>query len=358
VFAPNDFVAFRLQNIRTLVRMIGGGVLLLFASTCATAASAGLPAPKSQAVALPGPEYVDARAFARRFDLAMEWMEPQKKVRLHNARTSIELTIDSRDVRVDGVRVFLGELAMLRNGSLHLTRADLEALLAPILAPHTSPRSQALKTIVLDPGHGGNDQGNRNPRLQIAEKDFTLDVALRLAPLLRRQGFNVVLTRSDDRRVELEERTAIAAAARADLFVSIHFNAFTQERVAGTETYVMPPRYQRSTPQVETDQALIATDFPSNKYDHWNAVLGYQVHRQLTNALQLTDRGLKRFRYRVLCLAPCPAVLVEAGFLSNDAEGRKISAPEYRQQIAGAIASGVSAYGAILAASTAATPVR
>ncbi|MEO5960169.1 MAG: N-acetylmuramoyl-L-alanine amidase [Opitutaceae bacterium] len=351
MFAPNGFFLRR-------VRILGAIVAMPLAGPGSGAATAEAVASKSETAKSSGTEYVDARAFARRFGLTTEWTEPQKKVRLHNARTSIELTVDSLDARIDGVRVFLGEPAVLRNASLHLARTDVEALLTPILAPHPAPRPQTLKTIVIDAGHGGNDRGNRNPRLKIAEKDFTLDVALRLAPLLRRQGFNVVLTRHDDRRVELDERTEIAWQARADLFVSIHFNAFTQERVAGTETFVMPPRFQRSTPQAETDQALVATDFSSNKFDHWNAVLGHQMHRQLTNELKLTDRGLKRFRYRVLCLAQCPAVLVEAGFLSNDAEGRKISAPEYRQQIAEAIAAGVSAYGAILAVPTGATPVQ
>jgi N-acetylmuramoyl-L-alanine amidase len=317
--------------------------------------AAEAPAPKRASVSLPAPEYVDVSAFARRFDFTVEWTEPQKKVRLKNERTVLEFAIDILDVRIDGVRAFLGQPPVLRNGNLHLARADLETLLAPILAPLAGPRAQTLKTIAIDAGHGGNDQGNRNTLLQIVEKDFTLDVALRLAPLLQRQGFDVVLTRSDDRRVELDERADIAWTAKADLFVSIHFNAFTEERVAGTETFVMPPRFQRSTPQAETDQALVATDFPANKFDHGNAALGYQMHRQLTHALHLTDRGLKRFRYRVLCLAQCPAVLVEAGFLSNDAEGRKISAPEYRQQIAEAIAKGVAAYRATLTAPPATT---
>ena len=92
---------------------------------------------------------------------------------------------------------------------------------------------------------------------------------------------------------------------------------------------------------------MIKTNYPANEHDHWNAVLGYQIHRAMINGLKSADRGLKRFRYSVLRSVDCPAVLVEAAFLSNDAEGRKVSTPAYRQRIAESIARGIKQYAAI-----------
>jgi N-acetylmuramoyl-L-alanine amidase len=181
---------------------------------------------------------------------------------------------------------------------------------------------------------------------------MTLDVALRLKKVLETRGYAVELTRSDDRRVELEERANLAARAKADLFLSIHFNALPPTvagRVTGSETYVLTPQFQRSSGDEKKDKKAELA-FPGNRLDYANAVLGYCLHRQLLTDLRSSDRGFKRARYIVLCYAECPAALVEAAFLSNNAEARRIATPEYRQQIAQAIASGVGAYAATLAA--------
>ena len=288
-----------------------------------------------------GVDYVDARDVARRFGLAATWTEPQKSLRLKNANTTIELTEHSVDATINGLRVFLGEPVVIRDGQLYLGESDAEDLLAPILTPHVLKPRRPLKTIVIDPGHGGSDPGNQNHRLKLSEKTYTLDVARRLETLLKAQGYRVILTRKSDRAMDLEARTALANKARADLFISIHFNAFSRSDVAGTETYVMTPRHQRSSPQAERDRSMVSTRYPANAHDHWNASLGFQIHRSMVTSLRSADRGLKRFRYSVLRTIDCPAVLVEAAFLSNDAEGRRVSTAAYRQRIAESIATGV-----------------
>ena len=95
----------------------------------------------------------------------------------------------------------------------------------------------------------------------------------------------------------------------------------------------MTPLNQRSSQQAERDNTMVRTKYPANVYDRWNAVLGFQMHRAIMAGLKSSDRGLKRFRYSVLRSVQCPAVLVEAGFLSNDPEGKKISTGAYRQRI-------------------------
>lgn len=300
-------------------------------------------------VRLFGADYVEIDDVAKRLGLSLGWVTPQKKARLKSAWTTIDVSSDSVETWINGLKVFLGEPVVSRNGTLFLGLRDAEQLLRPIISPGAVRPAPALRTVVIDPGHGGDDPGNRNTRLKLAEKTFTLDVAKRLERLLKAQGLRVVLTRTKDRGLELDDRTEIARKAGADLFISIHFNAFAESRVSGTETFILTPRHQRSSPQAERDTSMLATAYPGNKYDHWNALLGYQMHRQLVQQLKLEDRGLKRFRYRVLCMIDCPAVLVEAAFLSNDAEGRKVATAAYRQQIANAISAGVKANAATLA---------
>jgi N-acetylmuramoyl-L-alanine amidase len=283
---------------------------------------------------------VDARQFGRRFGLSATWLVPRRQIRLKSRWTTIELTANSVEALLNGTRLFLSEPVVAREGQLYLSRGDVESLFVPILTPASVPRA-TVQTVVIDAGHGGADPGHQNRRLKLNEKVYTLDVARRLQRRLKADGFRAVLTRSTDRTLSLDQRAALAKKLGADLFVSIHFNGFRSAKIAGTETYVMTPRYRRSTPQAERTKSMAAEKFPANRFDRQNALLGYHVHRELVKALRAPDRGLKRFRYSVLRSVPCPAVLVEAAFLSNDAEARKVANATYRQRIADAVAAGV-----------------
>lgn len=323
------------------------GLLLVLLTWLALppAAIAAVPSYKSHRMF--GVDYVDARDFARHFNLTPAWITPRKTMRLKSQWTTLELTIHDADVLINGVRIFLGEPVVMRGTTLYLARKDAEDLLAPILTSTALPVRRAFKTIVVDAGHGGNDPGNQNRRLKLSEKTYTLDVARRLERLLKTHGFKVIMTRKGDRALDLDERTAIANKARADLFISIHFNGFSRSEVAGTETYVMTPRHQHSSPQAERDKRMVSTMYPSNKYDDWNAAFGYHIHRSMVTKLKSADRGLKRFRYSVLRTINCPAVLVEAAFLSNDAEGRRVATAWYRQRIAESISDAVNQLAAL-----------
>lgn len=299
------------------------------------------------AVRLYGVDYIDAREFGRRFGLTARWTEPAAVMRLESRWTRLELTLHRADTLLNDLRIYLGEPIVAYRGSLYLAKRDADHVLAPILSP---PRTAVprLKTILIDAGHGGRDPGNRNPRLRLQEKNLTLDVARRLGSLLAARGFRVVQTRRTDRYLELDDRTALIRRTRADLFISIHFNAFADPAVAGTETYVLTPLGDASSPAPERDGRMQATEYPGNRHDPWNVLLGYQVHRRLVEQLGCTDRGLKRFRYAVLRTATCPAVLVEAAFLTHGAEARLAATAGFRQKIAHALANGISAYAAAL----------
>jgi N-acetylmuramoyl-L-alanine amidase len=335
------------------------GLLLALSWLAATAAARSAPNRPDATVRLGGVEYVDAAGFGARFGLDPALTGSGRTLTLKSAWTKIVFDADSRECEVNGLRVFLGDAVRIHRGRIMLSRLDAEKLITPVLLPGSGENHvPELKLIVIDPGHGGSDPGKENRRLKINEKTMALDTARRLQKVLQADGYRVLLTRSDDRQLgpdkvsDLLRRDEIANKAGADLFISLHYNAVESgaNRVTGVEVYTLTPQNQYSTsdPEHEDDRGAAEAN-TGNRNDHWNTVLGYQVHRNMIDELRASDRGLKRARWAVLRHVECPAILVESGFLSNDAEARRIATPAYRQKIAEAIADGVQAYGNILA---------
>lgn len=312
-------------------------------------------------IRLQGGDYVSLGDIAGHFNLKSAWAKPSQ-VRTLAGEQGVRFKFESneRDCYLDGVRVFLGAPVLFHRGDLWVNKLDVIKTIAPLLRPEDS---RALlpptppRLIVLDAGHGGTDPGKQNLRLKLDEKNMTLDVTLRLQKILERRGYQVLLTRDKDMRfsnspaIDLPWRAEIANKAGADLFLSIHFNAVDPrdaQRVSGSETYVLTPELMVST-QPESDQTMVREKYPGNRHDAANTLLGYSLHRQLITGLKTSDRGYKRYRYAVLRTLNCPGALIEAAYLSNDTEAARVGTPEFRQQIAEAIADGVQAYSATLA---------
>jgi len=320
-----------------------------------------------------GIEYVRAADFAAKFGLKPEPSPDGKKLTLKSPWTEIVLEAGSREIAHNGLRIFLGDGVRHQKGHFLISKLDAEKVFVPLLLPGyglgPEPSGSAsygtppnLKTIVLDPGHGGRDPGKVNAKLGVNEKTMTLDTAQRLARLLGARGYKVVLTRvgdvslDPDKNTDLRARAHFARNAGADLFISLHYNAVggppeTLARVRGAEVYTLTPQHQHSSGDPERqDKNGALVSLPGNAHDHWNMIIAHEVHRALVKTVGAADRGLKRARFAVLREVTCPAILVEAGFLSNDEEARQIMSAEYRQQLAEAIASGVVMYDAALEA--------
>ena len=320
------------------------------------------PKPLPPATArLEGVSYTEARAYFARLGYKADYVAQTATLTLTQgtgaAASELVFTADKRDARVNGLRVLLGEPAVLHKNVLFVATLDLERFLLPILRPARST-ARPLRTIVIDAGHGGNDTGTQNKTHKLSEKTFTLDVAQRLQRLLGEDRWRVLQTRTDDRFVELPARAAFANAEKADLFISIHFNAVANNAaVHGTETYVLTPQFQRST---SSSKALPEDKlaYPGNRHDATSAVLGYHMHRALLARLKSEDRGYKHARFAVLRMVDCPAVLVEAGYLSNDDEAKKIAEESYRGDIAEALYAAILAYEAQTGAGKAAEESR
>ena len=168
-------------------------------------------------------------------------------------------------------------------------------------------------TVVIDAGHGGHDRGGI-PGQRVAEKDMTLDVALRLSNVLSASGYRVVMTRSTDVFVPLGGRVAIANSYRNAVFVCIHFNATGRSGASGIETYF---------------------------YSRDSLPLASAIHHYVTGGAPSANRGVRRRGYYVLRKTSIPAVLVECGFLTNPTEAAYAQSASYRQKLAEEIAAGI-----------------
>ena len=226
----------------------------------------------------------------------------------------------------------------------------------------SSRLSMALRpvdTVVIDPGHGGRDPGATGLR-GVREKDVNLALARRLAALLRKRGFQVFLTREDDRTLDLEERTALAESVGGDLFVSIHANSSPRPKTRGIEIYYLDENDDRHNlevaarengipaDQVDQLQEALAQLRVSEASDH-SRRLAETVHDVVVPGLArqyrgLPDLGVKTAPFYVLFLSSMPAILVETGFLTNDEDVRLLRNPKYLDAFAEQIAKGLVVY--------------
>lgn len=220
-----------------------------------------------------------------------------------------------------------------------------------------------IKTIVLDPGHGGVDPGAIG-RKKLQEKEVNLAIAKILKKKLENYGLKVLLTRSDDRFVALSERTRFANEKKADLFISIHCNATDKNRKAnGFETYFLSEaktdweravlarengalQYEQNEPDPLTkdDISLILADLSQNEFLKESFNLAYEIQTAGVEMLKDVDRGVKQAGFYVLRTSFMPSVLIECGFISNLAEEKKLRTQKYQESIAKAIFNGIVNY--------------
>jgi len=220
----------------------------------------------------------------------------------------------------------------------------------------------SIKKIVVDAGHGGTDPGAIG-RTGLREKTVTLDVALRLAKLLKAQGVEVVLTRSSDRFVSLPSRVKIANSSKADLFLSVHANANRVRSLRGFEIYYISPKANDSrralncASNASLDLGNVYYGRPSLnlRATLWDMIQTYNraesvelsrtICKTVDNNLDARILGIKGAKFYVLDGARMPAVLAEVGFLSNSSEECLLKNSYYRQKIAETLAEGVINYG-------------
>ena len=249
------------------------------------------------------------------------------------------LGIGSREATWNGVAVHLGFEPQIIDGQICLYGPDLQKNLEPLLCDPPLTLRPTNPVVVIDPGHGGANPGTHSILDGRFEKEFTLDLAERLAPLLVKEGWQVFLTRTSDVDDSLSNRVGFAEAHHADLFISLHFNSLAPDKFpAGIETYCLTPTGMPSTLTRGYGDFWSET-FPNNAFDAQNLQLAVRLQAGLLRETGMEDRGVCRARFiGVLHGQHRPAVLVEAGFLSNPGDARQIETPAFRQKLAQAIA--------------------
>jgi len=271
------------------------------------------------------------------------WLAGHKTYRLKSRWTTIDFEKNNRQMRLNGNLIYLGYEPLLDHEVLYVARDDILHVLQPILTPQVFGPAPALRRIVLDPGHGGTDQGAKSQTYGLLEKALTLDLCLRLKRRLEQVGYEVVLTRENDRKLELAERPLLANRANADLFISLHFNAAQSSTAEGVECFTLTPSGQRSsyTSQAAKSDAI---RYPGNRFDSWNTLLAYHLQDSLLQGTKTIDRGVKRARFAVLKNIQCPAVLIELGFVSHDPTALRLQSEHYRESLARSVFDGIVAY--------------
>ncbi len=285
-------------------------------------------------------------------------------VRLDAATLSIDL-----GPRFAGFRASREEVGSSSRVTIELASTQPETAAAPPPPPlppappelPTFGSPPSIRTVVLDPGHGGEDEGVKGSEGTI-EKDLTLLVARRARSVLEnRLGIRVLLTRDDDRNIPLEERTAMANNNKADVFVSLHANGSLKPTARGASIYVAafsdsdkaqaplaPARVPIFGGGVR-DIELVPWDFAQIRHVDQSTELAHFVEREFQNRVPLDSRPVDRAPFRVLESANMPAVLIEVGYLTNGDEERHLASPEFQIAFVQALSDAVARFRDFLA---------
>ena len=229
-------------------------------------------------------------------------------------------------------------------------------------APAALPAAQppGVRTIVIDPGHGGDEQGTRGAGGAL-EKDLVLDVARRLRSVLdTRLGVRVLLTRDDDRVVPHDERASIANNNKADLFISLHANSSPSKSAKGAEVFYLSldglgseARRMVESPEARPvpvlgggtrDIDLILWDMAQARHLNESAAFAVLVEEELRRRVEMSPNPIQQAPFRVLVAANMPAVLVEMGFLSNPEQEGQLTSDDFKNRIVQSLVDAVVRY--------------
>lgn len=243
--------------------------------------------------------------------------------------------IGSQSIYVNNIKFNLSFPVVENGGKAMISITDLAKLVDPVVRPSYIKKPINFDTVVIDAGHGAHDSGAKG--VMGWEKNYALDMALRVEKELRARGFKTLLTRRTDVFLTLGQRVAIANGQKNAIFVSLHFNSSGSRTAEGIETYALAPQGTRST----DGSSPWSSPLNGNTRDAENIALATSVHAHAIHELKAVDRGIKRARFNVLRGINKPAILFEGGFITHPTEGKRIHDAAHRQRIAEAIANAI-----------------
>ncbi len=263
-------------------------------------------------------------------------------ITLDNGKHQLGVSMNSRVAHVNGVKQWLSFPTHIQEGKVLISRLDLVKNIEPQMRPDRIQGLGPVRTVIIDPGHGGHDKGAHS-RYGF-EKNFALDVSLRVRDILQERGFQVLMTRTSDVFIPLHERPKTANNTKDAIFVSIHFNSALSNPLAkGFEIFSLAPRGAPATNDTGFSTRNLREE-PGNAVDTASAALSGSIYHSMLGQVPMEDRGLKHARFAVLRLARVPSVLVELGFLSNGSESALVGTPAWRAKVAQSIVTGIESY--------------
>jgi len=313
-----------------------------------------------------GVTYFSLASLCQQRNISWHYDSFSKTVELEKANHKINLRVGDALALVDGRAEYLQHPVDIYQGAIVVPYRFKERIVDVVFKQQYTTGKQGgpitnIRRVVIDAGHGGYDPGTIG-KTGIREKTVNLDVAKRLAKLLKDDGIDVILTRNSDTFIALNRRVSIANNANADLFISIHSNANRVRSLNGLEVYYVSTRgadLRRAMASAE-DESL---DFSSNcfasrsselKATLWDMIYTYNrgesvqlakdICKTIDRDLDTRVIGVKSAGFQVLRSTQMPAILIEIGFLSNASEERLLKNGYYRQQIAESIERGIRNY--------------
>ncbi|MGV3663170.1 MAG: N-acetylmuramoyl-L-alanine amidase [Prosthecobacter sp.] len=245
---------------------------------------------------------------------------------LGSSKLILKAQIGSPNILINNIKFVLTFPVLEKTGQVFFSRFDLCTVIDPVLCPSHMQDPEVFDTVVIDAGHGGADEGNKG--VHGNEKDFTLSMASVLRAAVMQRGFKVIMTRTTDTTVSLQDRVAIANAVPKSIVISLQHNASSDTTTSGIETFVNTP----------------AESIEDKKSDTVGMSLAAAVHANVISRFKFVDRGLKRPAAALLPGCKRPTVVFEGGFVTNDKECLLIASDTYRQQVSAALADAVVNY--------------
>ncbi|MDD5195752.1 MAG: N-acetylmuramoyl-L-alanine amidase, partial [Candidatus Omnitrophica bacterium] len=297
-------------------------------------------------------EYTSVVDFCKKYGFQYNFDTLDDVVNISSPNKEVRILLNSPVAYINGDFFTLKNYPFYATGVIYIPK-ELEKFVSS-KEPSKFEPTLSLKTIVVDPGHGGHDPGALSRR-GLKEKNLNLAVGRRLKEALEEKGYRVILTRSDDEYLTLQRRVEIAKEQNADLFISIHSNANHSRSLSGVEVYYLSPsRFNSEERAVELarSEGFWQDNLPFDaRTILWDMLLvkNYSVSIELSQSLYFSFKNLgfkvkspKKAPFYVLRLAYVPSVLVEMGYLTNSYEEKVLQRSSYQKQIAEAVALGVA----------------
>ena len=321
-------------------------LVLIFVTACATTSYRG------SSIRVSNSDYIDIVSFCKKHNFEYSFDTIDDLVRIYSPDREIKLLLNSSVGILSGSIFYLKKPPVYLKGKILLPR-QLEKIITSGEFVNFRPLF-TIKTIVIDPGHGGKDPGAISAR-GFYEKTVNLRVSKYLKEELERMGFKVILTRNKDVFVSLAQRANIAKQYNADLFISIHANSNYSRKVSGVEIYYLSPsrlKARERSVRLARGENFQGKSMPLDvKAILWDLLIrkNYGFSVELADIFYLTFKNLgfnikppRKAAFYVLRFAYVPSILVEMGYLSNRYEEIALRKKHYQKQIAHAVALGIS----------------